>query len=70
MNNYISSENVPILALIEWCKNFSKFIEQGTSKITDEMLYFRQDYGFLPTDYFSYELNEQDFVHKTSIVYK
>lgn len=29
LNTYISYEEIPILPLIEWCKNFAKFAERG-----------------------------------------
>lgn len=69
MNTYVSYEEVPVLALIHWCKKYSEFPDK-ICKITEKRLYWNQDYGFLPPDYCSIDVKENDLIHKSSIVYK
>lgn len=69
MNTYVSYEGVPILALMEWWRSFSNFCEEKC-KITDNRLYWSQDFQFLPTDFCSVELKENDLIHKSSNVFK
>jgi len=69
LNTYVSYEEVPLLPLIEWWKNFSKFPDKF-DKITENRLYWSQEFNFLPTDFCSIELKETDLIHKASIVFK
>lgn len=69
LNTYVSYEKVPILALIEWWKNFVKFPDK-VCKITENRLYWTQENWFLPTDFCSVELKEAELIHKSSIVFK
>ena len=69
MNTYVSYEEVPILALIEWWRNFASFSEKKC-KITGDRLYWSQNFQFMPTDFCSVELKETDLIHKSSNVFK
>lgn len=69
MNTYVSYEETPIFGLMEWCRNFANFCEEKW-KITDNRLYWSQEFQFMPTDFWSVELKENDLIHKSSNVFK
>jgi hypothetical protein len=69
LNTYVSYEDIPILALIEWWRNFAQFSERKW-KITNNRLYWSQEFQFLPTDFCSVELKETDLIHKSSNIFK